>query len=370
MSLGIYIHIPFCASKCNYCDFNSRVAPKSLKDEYIAALCREIENFAECNDTVDTIYFGGGTPTILETEQLLKVLYTVRTKFNIAEDCEITTECNPATMGYDGFVTLKKAGFNRISMGMQSADDMQLKILGRIHNFNDCRVCVDSARRAGFENISLDLMFGLPDQDAESFARSIEAAVSLGVEHISCYALKIEEGTPFATMDLNIADDDESGEMYDKCVALLKEYGYKRYEISNFAKDGLESRHNCKYWKCDDFVGFGAGAYSCYMGERYSNIYDVGEYIDVATRGKSVIADRTLLDKDDMMSEFVFLGLRMDEGISKTEFKERFGKDIYDVYKEQIDKNIKRGTMVVDGDRFKIPEKYTYVSNSILADFV
>ncbi len=370
MSLGIYIHIPFCASKCNYCDFNSRVAPHCQKTGYIDALCREVENFAECDDTVDTIYFGGGTPTILEAEQLCKILNVVCTKFRIAEDCEITTECNPATMGYDGFAALREAGFNRISMGMQSADDGQLKTLGRIHNFEDCKVCVGAARRAGFENVSLDLMFGLPNQDADSFARSIEMAVSLKPEHLSCYALKIEEGTPFASMELSIADDDESAKMYQRCVELLRKYVYNRYEVSNFAKEGYESRHNKKYWQCDDFLGFGAGAYSCYMGERYSNIYDVAEYIDVALKGGCVISDRIPLEKEDMMSEFVFLGLRMDKGISKTEFKDRFDTDICDVYKAQIDKNIKRGTIIQEGDRLKIHPDFIYVSNPILADFV
>lgn len=370
MSLGIYVHIPFCASKCNYCDFNSCVAPKTLKEEYIDALCREIESFAERNDTIDAIYFGGGTPTILDAKQLCRVMDTIRRRFSTAENCEITTECNPATMGYDGFVTLKKAGFNRISMGMQSADDEQLKILGRIHSFEDCVSCVGAARKAGFENISLDLMFGLPNQNVESFKKSIDAAVSLSPEHISCYALKIEEGTPFAAMDLDVADDDESGEMYDVCVELLKKYGYERYEISNFAKLGYESRHNKKYWQCDDFVGFGAGAYSCLGSERYSNIYNVKEYIECVSRGKSPVRDRMSLSRDDMMSEFVFLGLRMENGISEEEFATRFSTDIYDVFREQIDNNIKRGTIIQDGDRLKIHPDFIYVSNTILADFV
>ncbi len=370
MSLGIYVHIPFCASKCNYCDFNSSVESKTLKDEYVIALCKEIQSFAEGGDKVDSIYFGGGTPTVLEVEQLSMILGVICRRFSVEDDCEITTECNPATMGYEDFVTLKRAGFNRMSIGMQSADIEQLKILGRIHTFEDCKDCVSVARRAGFDNISLDLMFGLPNQNVDSFIYSIKAAAKLGVEHISCYALKIEEGTPFATMKLNIADDDTSGDMYKICVEMLKRYGYDRYEISNFSKEGFESRHNKKYWQCDDFVGFGAGAYSCYKGGRYSNIYNTGEYIECITKGKSPICEKTPLSRVDMMSEFVFLGLRMDIGISKAEFKKRFDADVYDVFKEQIDKNINRGTIVVDGDRFKIPEKYTYVSNSILADFV
>ncbi len=370
MSLGIYIHIPFCAAKCNYCDFNSRVAPDSLKTEYIDALCKEIESFAEGVDTVDTIYFGGGTPTILEPEQLIRVLDAVRHRFSVDENCEITTECNPATIGYDGFAALKRAGFNRISVGVQSADDEQLKALGRIHNFGDAKKCVADAKRAGFENVSLDLMFGIPNQVLESWEKTLRSAIELNPQHISCYALKIEDGTPFASMKLDVADDEQSREMYEKCVEILRESGYSRYEISNFARGGFESRHNQKYWKCENFIGFGAGAYSCYMGERYSNIYDVKAYIECALKGECAVADRIVLDKDDMMSEFVFLGLRLDEGISKKEFKERFKADIYDIFKEQIDKNIKRGTIIQNGDRLQISPDFIYVSNAILSDFV
>lgn len=370
MSLGIYIHIPFCASKCNYCDFNSRVAPEVLKTEYIDALCKEIERFAEDGDIVDTIYFGGGTPTILEPEQLIRVLDAVRRRFSVDENCEITTECNPATMGYDGFAALKRAGFNRISVGVQSADDEQLKVLGRIHNFGDAKKCIADAKRAGFENVSLDLMFGIPNQDLESWAKTLKSAIKLNPQHISCYALKIEEGTPFASMDLNVADDERSREMYEKCVEILQQSGYSRYEISNFARSGIESRHNQKYWKCEDFVGFGAGAYSCYMGERYSNIYDVKIYIECALKGECSAADRIVLDKEDMMSEFVFLGLRMDAGISGAEFAARFSVDIFDVFGDEMDKNLKRGTIIQSGDRLKIPPDFIYVSNAILSDFV
>ncbi len=370
MSLGIYIHIPFCAAKCNYCDFNSRVAPDSLKAEYIDALCKEIDAFAEGEDIVDTIYFGGGTPTILEPEQLIRVLDTLRRRFSVDENCEITTECNPATMGYDGFAALNGAGFNRVSIGVQSADDEQLKALGRIHNFGDAKKCVADAKRAGFENVSLDLMFGIPNQDLKSWGKTLSSVIELKPEHISCYALKIEDGTPFASMKLDIADDEQSREMYEKCVGFLRERGYSRYEISNFARSGFESQHNCKYWKCEDFVGFGAGAYSCYMGERYSNIYDVKKYVECVLRGESPIYERITLTKSDMMSEFVFLGLRMEKGISAEEFAERFSVDIFDVFKEQIEKNIKRGTIIQSGNRLKIPPDFIYVSNAILSDFV
>ncbi len=361
---GIYIHIPFCRQKCNYCDFNSRVSTECERSRYIDALCAEIEEFDASE--IDTIYFGGGTPTVLAPEELVRILKAVKKRFSLTDDCEISIECNPATMDKEGFSKLKKAGFNRLSIGMQSADDEQLKMLGRIHSFEDTKRCIFDAKNAGFNNISVDLMFGLPNQNKDSFIKSVNAAVELGVNHISCYALKIEEGTPFYNMDLTLPDDDQSFEMYEECVNVLNEHGFKRYEISNFAKSGFESRHNKKYWLCHDFIGLGAGAYSCINGVRYSNIRDIGEYIDA----KDKISERTALSKEDMMSEFMFLGLRLSDGVSVTDFYDRFSTDVFEVFKEAIDKNLKRGTLIKEGDRIKIPEKYMYVSNSIMVDFV
>lgn len=370
MSLGIYIHIPFCRHKCNYCDFNSYVADAKTRSAYVDALCAEIARADAPQDSVDTVYFGGGTPTVLPPGQLVRVLDTLRRRFTLTDDCEISTECNPATIDRAGFELLRRGGFNRISMGMQSADDKQLKILGRIHGFEDCRRCVRDARTAGFENLSLDLMSGIPEQNLESWLASLEAAVSLSPEHISCYALRVEEGTPFADMDLELADDDQSRKMYDRCVEYLKSCGYYRYEISNFAKCGFESRHNMKYWLCKDFVGFGAGAYSCAFDERYSNIANTADYIDAINNGKTAVDNRIPLSRDDKMSEFVYLGLRMDRGINISEFKKRFSADIYDIFGDAPEKNIKRGTIIRKGDVLKIAPEFVYVSNSILADFV
>lgn len=373
MAKGIYIHIPFCLAKCNYCDFNSYVADSGVWGEYIDALCLEIEGQKEAFGSereADSIYFGGGTPTILKAEQLVRILDKVSDGFYISKDCEITTECNPATMDCNEFRLLRKSGFNRISIGMQSADNEQLKILGRVHSFEDCVSCVDGARGAGFDNLSLDLMFGIPNQTIESFEKSLEAAIDLRPEHLSCYSLKIEEGTPFARMDLNVADDDQSAEMYDKGTELLKKSGYVRYEVSNFAKDGFESRHNLKYWKCEDFIGFGAGAYSCAYAKRYSNIRNTKEYITAIKSNKAPVLESYELLPEDKMSEFIFLGLRMDNGISESEFEERFGQSIYSVYGWQLDKNIKRGTIIKEKGRLKISPRFIYVSNSILVDFV
>lgn len=365
MSLGVYVHIPFCAAKCRYCDFNSHVSDENERERYVTAVCNEIESFKSEDMSVDTIYFGGGTPTVLEAEQLEKILLSVYKTFDVCNDCEITTECNPATMNEDGFKILKKAGFNRVSMGVQSANDEELDFLGRIHKFSDCEKCVEDAGKAGFENISLDLMFGLPKQTTASWKKTLESAVKLEPKHLSCYGLKIEEGTPFYSMKINV-DEDVSRDMYDICEEYLIKNGYKMYEISNFAKDGFESRHNIKYWRCCDYKGFGTGAYSCLNGIRYSNISNTDLYI----KSDEKVADSETLTVFDRMSEYVFLGLRMTEGISVGEFAERFGKSIYDVFGKQIEKNLKRGTVIQKEDRLYIPNKYLYVSNAMLVDFV
>ncbi len=368
MSIGLYIHIPFCASKCNYCDFLSHKATDEETDIYVDALCKEISLY-KCKETVDTVYFGGGTPTYLKPEKLTRILDTVYKNYSVSENREITTECNPKTIDREGFETLFKAGFNRLSIGMQSADNEILRILGRIHNFDDVKKSVDCATAAGFENISLDLMFGLPKQDLSVWKNTLKEAVSLNPAHLSCYSLKIEDGTPFAKMNLEI-DDDLMRSMYDEGVSFLEEKGYNLYEISNFAKPGYESKHNIKYWQCDEYRGFGVGAYSFTHNKRYSNITDVFEYAEKIKNSESVTAEFESIDITDSMSEFMFLGLRMTEGVSEEEFKKRFKTDVYSVYKEQIDKNLKRGTLVRENGQIKIPKEFLFVSNSVLVDFV
>ena len=365
MALGIYIHIPFCKAKCKYCDFLSFSSRAEEKEAYIKALCAEIKAFDRTEDMVDTIYFGGGTPTTLKAEQLAEILDAVKGRFDIAENCEITTECNPATMGIDGFKILKKAGVNRISMGLQSANNNELLMLGRIHTYEECEKTFKEAREAGFSNISLDLMFGLPYQTMDLWENSLKAVSNLSPEHISCYGLKIEEGTPFYNMNFEV-DEDLSRDMYDFGVKYLEDKGYNLYEISNFSKNGYESRHNIKYWKCNDYAGFGLGASSCVDGIRYSNVRNMAEYLKNDNK-----VEESLSESDfETMSEFIFLGLRMTEGVSKAEFEKRFKKDIYDVFGKVLDKNIKRGTIITKDDRFIIPREYLYVSNGILVDFV
>ncbi|MEG1441180.1 MAG: radical SAM family heme chaperone HemW [Oscillospiraceae bacterium] len=368
-NLGVYVHIPFCRSNCKYCDFNSYAGVFGKQNDYTRSLVTEIERTGFMRK-VDTIYIGGGTPTAIENMNIIKILKALDEKYVVTRGAEITIECNPATIDEEGFRSLRNHGINRVSIGLQSTDDALLKKLGRIHSLDDFECCYNSARNAGFENISFDLMFGLPDQTFEMWRETLEKAITFGAEHISCYSLKIEEGTPFYDMDLNLPDDDENRDMYDLCVDMLEKAGYERYEISNFAKKGYESKHNLKYWKCDDFVGFGAGAFSGRCGYRYSNISDLDEYMDsINARGHATeYAEK--LSKLDQMSEFMFLGLRKSEGVSFSEFEKRFGVNIDEIFGGVICKNLMRGTMERNDDRTWIKSDMLYISNSIMVDFV
>ena len=369
--IGIYIHIPFCAAKCKYCDFNSHVGGRTEQKEYVSVLCREITAFGKKHAklSADSIYFGGGTPTVLPCGDLIRILDTIKSVFDVDKACEITTECNPGTVDKAYLNELRCVGFNRLSIGIQSANNALLRMLGRIHKFDDCRECVKAAKSAGFDNISGDLMFGLPAQGMYVWRETLKAATELGLNHISAYALKIEEGTPFAKKGVSAADDDTSREMYDLCVDYLADMGYERYEISNFAKSGFENRHNLKYWRCVDFIGFGAGAYSCFDGKRFSDIADTAQYIKAVSEEKTVENTEVLSDFDKM-SEFVYLGLRIRDGISESEFLRRFSTPIDEVFGEELNKNIKRGTLVREDERIYIPSRYVYVSNAIMSDFV
>lgn len=370
-TLGLYIHIPFCKAKCGYCDFNSYSGKEELIEPYFSALMKEIETTAEKYPLpVDTIYFGGGTPTYVETKYVCVALEKITELFEQCSKCEISIECNPGTIGFEGLKNLRNAGFNRLSIGLQSADNKCLKSLGRIHIFEDFSECFKNARNAGFENISLDLMYGLPDQTMQEWKSTLECATAFGTEHISCYSLKIEEGTPFSKINLNLPDDDAEADMYEMAVTYLGDCGYSRYEISNFAKDGFESRHNLKYWLCDDFVGLGAGAFSCADGVRFSNCSDIYEYIKKINNCGSATEEKEILSDFDKMSEFVFLGLRLKEGISEVEFKNRFGTEIDKVFGKEIEKYRKMGFLIRENGNIHFSDDGFFVSNAILSDFV
>lgn len=368
---GIYVHIPFCKSKCAYCDFNSFAGAESMIEPYIASLCNEICVAGERNRIcVDTVYIGGGTPTFCGTKALCKIIDAINSAFRITKDCEITAECNPGTADFSKLSAMRSAGINRLSIGLQSTDDKMLRDLGRIHTFGEFSDCFADARKAGFENISLDLMFGLPNQTPKIWYETLHRAAEFGAEHISCYALKLEEGTPLAAKNPPLPDDDTVADMYDSCVAILSEHGYGRYEISNFAHRGFESRHNLKYWHCDDFLGLGAGAFSCMGSTRFSNCAPICDYISKIQSGGSAVSEKTTLSDFDRMSEFVFLGLRCADGISLSEFKNRFDRDISEVFGKPIKKFTDMGFLISEGDRLRFAEQAFFVSNTVLSEFV
>ena len=365
---GLYIHIPFCRSKCKYCDFASFSGKEDIMDSYVSALCDEIRSYKGLE--FDTVYIGGGTPTTLSQENLKKVFDAVYENFNICANSEITIEANPATVTYDLALFLKKNGVNRVSMGGQSFVDKELLHIGRCHSANDILTTYNTLIKSGIDNINIDLMYALPEQTMEALEESISKILSLNPKHISCYGLKIEEGTPFYKMlcdgKISEKDDEEFSKMYYHISEKLTSSGYEHYEISNFSKPAYYSRHNSKYWECEEYLGVGLGASSYLHGERWDNTRDFKEYF----RG-DIKKDACVIDRDEQMSEFIILGLRMlKTGVDLTEFKNKFGVDIMDVYGVEIDKNIKLKLIEKSGDRLRLTPDAYCISNLVMSDFI
>ena len=367
--LGIYIHIPFCKRKCNYCDFCSFVNKQNEFDAYTDELCRRIGEFAQSKGhrRVDTVYFGGGTPTLLPISCFERIMAAIRGSFDIDKDAEITVECNPATADQAVFSALRQMGFNRLSIGLQSANENELALLGRLHSFEDFCISFECARRAGFDNISIDLMYGIPDQTLESFRNSLEKVILLAPEHISSYGLKIEEGTAFdrSRDELDLPDEDVEFEMYKLLRELLEENGYFRYEISNFAKPGRESRHNMRYWERRDYIGFGVAAHSCVDRVRFGNSRDMGAFL----RGEDIVCESEAIDDDARLSEYVMLGLRMADGISEDEYFALCGRDIYEDM-PSIKRFLQCGFLGTHDRRIFFSDEGFFVSNTILAQLL
>ena len=367
--LGIYLHIPFCGSKCHYCDFCSFPnQSENTKQAYCDALCTQMERYAPlaADYEVDTVYFGGGTPTALPAEMLCALLDQVKHLFCVADDAEITAECNPATANAEYFAAMRKAGFNRLSIGAQSMQESELRLLGRAHTVDDFRATVQFARAVGFENISADLMYGIPEQTRQSLAESVGVLCEIGVEHISAYGLKIEEGTPFFQKKdtLNLPDDDEVAAMYEDTVANLAMHGLMRYEISNFARAGYESRHNLKYWECAEYLGFGVAAYSCFGGRRFGISRDFGAYLDT----REVYEENEAISQSEQMTEYVMLGLRLEKGIDKRTFASRFGVEFDAVYGARLAPYIGSGFVLDSAECCRFTTSGFLVSNAILSE--
>ena len=369
-SLGIYLHIPFCVKKCGYCDFCS-FPDKSgeYMSAYVRELCRRIEaeSAAAKGYEVDTVYFGGGTPSLLEVAELEKIIDSLKRSFDIDTDAEITLECNPATADRKYFEDIRKLGVKRLSIGLQSAVDAELALLGRAHDCKDFEKCFSDARAAGFDNVSADLMYGIPDQTLDSFEYSLDFLISLSPEHISAYGLTLEEGTRFWRQreTLCLADDDAQAQMYCLCSKKLADAGYEKYEISNFSKKGRRSRHNLRYWQGREYLGFGVAAYSYFGGRRYGNSRDIGAFI----RGEDILAEDEALTDNDIREEYVMLGLRLADGIDTSEYSARFGRDFFEDY-AAVEEWIEQGFMGRHGSRIYFTDKGFLVSNSILSEML
>ncbi len=368
---GVYVHLPFCIKKCRYCDFVSYENKLAESAAYIDALCQEMRAYR--GETVDTIYLGGGTPTALSSNLLCHLLAALKENFFLSSDCEITVEANPGTVTKETFAILKGAGVNRISLGVQSFCDKELLALGRIHTAKDAEQAFSYAKDAGISNISIDLMFSIPEQTEESFLNSIEQALSLQPNHISCYSLTLCEGTPLfndvESGKIVLPEDDEDRDFYDLLVRRLGEAGIFRYEISNFAREGFESRHNKKYWQRKDTIGLGAGAHSFYKGARFENPPAFSAYYDIAyERAKR---EKTFISKNDAMAEAMFLGLRMTrEGVLCDRFLEEFGVSPLEVYQKPLEKLERLGLLTVNPHHICLTNRGVDLSNSVMCEFL
>lgn len=374
--LGLYIHVPFCAQKCYYCDFNSYKINSNQKKEYLINIEREMKFYKDefKDKCFDTVFFGGGTPSILTVDELQELVNNINENFNIKKDAEITIECNPGTINREKLEAMKKMGINRLSIGLQATQNYHLKSIGRIHTYEEFEKNYYDALDIGFENINIDLMYALPNQKTQEWKDTLDKIIKLNPSHISAYSLILEEGTKLYDMyqnkEFELLDEDTDINMYNYTIDTLKRHGYSQYEISNYSKENLECKHNIIYWKCDNYLGLGPGA-SGFIGDtRYSNIEDICEYNKCIMQNIRPVSEEMELTKKDKIEEFIFMGLRMNEGINVDIFKERFDTDFYDIYQEVMDKLIKRELVRFDGKNISLTQKGREISNSVFIEFL
>ena len=374
-NLGIYLHIPFCVRKCLYCDFLSFPADEDARRAYARALVREIRAYKETGAAYETvsIFLGGGTPSVMPADCLSDIMNAVKETFDVVPGAEITMEMNPGTVS-GAMTNFLFSHVSRVSLGLQSADDAELAGLGRIHTFAEFLAAYRLLRETGIRNINVDLMSGIPGQTAESWNHTLSAVADLHPEHISAYSLIVEEGTPFAAMaaagKLPIPDEDTERKMYADTETILSLRGYHRYEISNYALPGYECRHNARYWRGGDYLGLGLGASSLMDGVRWKNTDSMEEYLAASSRPKEILRDVETLSVRSRIEEFMFLGLRMTEGVTAAEFEKRFGLKMEEVYGGAIDKLADEGMLTDDGGRIRLTHRGVDVSNAVLAEFL
>ncbi len=373
-NIGLYIHIPFCRQKCLYCDFPSWAGKEGQMQGYVDALEKEIRSRGKqyADRKVVSVFFGGGTPTTLSIPMLEQLMSAVLESWDITSDAEITTEANPGTLDREMAESLKKMGFNRLSMGVQAWQNRLLKGLGRIHTIEAFQENFKAVREAGFDNVNTDLMFALPNQTMADWQETVQNIVALQPEHISAYSLIIEEGTPFFDRyekgELVPANEDLDREMYHWLIGYLAENGYEQYEISNFAKKGRQSRHNRIYWQAEEYLGMGLGSHSYMEGERFHNPYDLPEYME---RDVFLLKeDIEIITEEDATAEFMFLGLRLTEGVSFERFSQRFGKGMKDIYGSQIAELEKDSLLEEDEVGIRLTRRGVDISNLVFEKFL
>ncbi len=389
--LELYLHVPFCVRKCAYCDFLSAPADEKTRREYVYTLIQEIQGYKEAfygQYHVSSVFIGGGTPSILEADQMERIFAALHQSFQIAEDAEITIEVNPGTASEEKLLAWKKVGINRLSIGLQSTDDRELKMLGRIHTWKQFLETYRMAREQGFDNINIDLISAIPGQTVESWTRTLGQVAELNPEHISAYSLIIEEGTPFferygesaqrmsadTEQDVKalppLPDEETERTIYELTADLLAQYDYERYEISNYAKPGYACRHNLGYWDRKEYLGIGLGASSLIGSTRFHNTADYKNYIEKVQRQEGIREEIEELSKAEEAEEFMFLGLRETRGISIQKFQDAFGKPIAEVYGKQIEKLCQEGLLEEEGGYIRLTKHGIDVSNAVFVEFL
>ncbi len=363
---GLYVHVPFCDGKCPYCDFYSVAATDRLRDDYLSALVRELEHWRRENTaSLDSVYIGGGTPLMLGIERLEALICSIKDIYTLTDDCEITVEVNPRSGSLERLKRLKTVGVNRLSIGVQSAIDGELRLLGRRHTFAEAAETFGETRLCGFDNISLDLMLATPEQTERSLCESIERLCDLSPEHISAYILKLEQGTPYYerySSDSDIMDDDRAARLYTTACERLAERGYEQYEISNFAKGGRVSRHNLRYWDDREYIGVGASAHGFVNGRRYYYDRDIAGFID----GNGTIAD----GEGGSSEEYIMLRLRLCEGLTESGYRERFGTDIPAAVRDRAIRLLRTGLVVCDDEGIRLTRSGFLVSNAVISELL
>jgi oxygen-independent coproporphyrinogen-3 oxidase len=372
--LAVYIHIPFCIRKCLYCDFNSYALSGLIVDEFVEAVIKEIADCPYQNSVVPSIFFGGGTPTVLSGEQLARILQAINNNFTVENEVEITAEANPGTVDLSKLQSMRKAGFNRLSFGVQSFDDEELRRIGRIHSSQEAVEAVELARSAGFDNLNLDLIFGLPEQTLSLWESNIKQAIDLSPEHLALYDLILEPNTAFykrskrGTIKLP-AEDDEMA-MFEASMVMAPQAGFEQYEVSNYAKPGFQCRHNLIYWHNQEYIGFGPGAVSYVDNIRWKNLKHPRHYIDRIASGQSLVGTKESLSRMESLGETIMLGLRLASGIQVSELESRYDLPVRKIIEPVIGKEVHRGHLEYDGNNLRLTHSGLLFANDVTNEFL